>query len=83
MANAIEKIPLPPAFQRAPKPPEFGLVVGQNGSHPQREGANLGVFVPLWPVLARCEATSFGVFDLCHFDLLKRGCASSGGFGAR
>ena len=24
-----------------------------------------------------------GVFDLCHFDLLKRGCANSGGFGAR
>ena len=24
-----------------------------------------------------------GVFDLCHFALLKRGCANSGGFGAR
>ena len=23
------------------------------------------------------------MFDLCHFDLLKRGCATSGGFGAR
>ena len=23
----------------------------------------------------RCEATNLGVFDLCHFDLLKRGCA--------
>ena len=25
----------------------------------------------------RCEATSLGAFDLCHFALLKRGCASS------
>ena len=23
------------------------------------------------------EATNLGVFDLCHFDLLKRGCANS------
>ena len=28
--------------------------------------------------------TNLGVFDLlCHFALLKRGCANSGGFGAR
>ena len=24
-----------------------------------------------------------GVFDLCHFELLKRGCANAGVFGAR
>ena len=28
--------------------------------------------------LAQCEATNLGVFDLCHFDLFKRGCANSG-----
>ena len=49
----------------------------------QREGTHLGVFVLVWLVLPRCEATNLGVFDLCHFDLLKRGCANSGGFGAR
>ena len=38
-----------------------------NGGHPQREGTNLGVFVPIWLVLPRCEATNLGVFDLCHF----------------
>ena len=31
--------------------------VGSNGGHPQREGTNLGVLVPLY----------LGVFDLCHF----------------
>ena len=54
-----------------------------NGSHRQREGTNLGAFVPVWLVLPRCEATNLGVFDLCHFDPLKRGCANSGGFRAR
>ena len=56
---------------------------GSNGGHPQREGTNLGVFVPMWLVLSRREATNLGVFDLCHFALLKLGCAYSGGFGAR
>ena len=42
--------------------------------HSQREGTNLGVFVPVWLVLPQCEAANLGVFDLCHFDLLKRGC---------
>ena len=37
----------------------------------------------IWLVLPRCEATTLGVFDTCHFALLKRGCANSGGFGAR
>ena len=32
-----------------------------------------GVFVPACLVLPRCEPTSFGVIDLCHFDLLKSG----------
>ena len=54
-----------------------------NGGHPQRGGTNLGVFVPIWLVLPRCEATNLGLFDLCHFALLKQGCANSGGFGAR
>ena len=56
-----------------------------NGSHTQQEGTNLGVCVcvPIWLVLPWCDATSLGVFDLCHFALLKRGCANSGGFGAR
>ena len=49
--------------------------VGSNGCHPQREGTNLGVFVPIWLVVRRCEATNLGVFDPCHFALLKRGCA--------
>ena len=42
-------------------------------------------FVPLWLVLPRCEAINWGVFDLCHVthvDLLKRGDANLGGFGA-
>ena len=48
-----------------------------NSGHPQREDTNLGVFVPIWLVLHRCEATNLGVFDLCHVALLKRGCAIS------
>ena len=40
-------------------------------------GCNLGVFVRVWLVLPQCEATNVGVFDLRHFDLLKRGCANS------
>ena len=52
-----------------------------NGGHPQRE-------VQIWAclflnggglVLPRREATDLGVFDLRHFDLLKQGCANSGG----
>ena len=39
-------------------------------------GPNLDVFIPVWLVLARFEATNLGVFDLCHLDLLKRGCAT-------
>ena len=53
-----------------------------NGSHPQRDGTHLDVFGSIWLVLPQREATNLGVFDLCHFDLLKRGCANSGGFGA-
>ena len=74
-----------PFFQRAPNPPEFAQprLSRSNGGHPQREGTNLGVFVPIWLVLPRCDATNLGVFDLHHFALLKWGCANSGGFGAR
>ena len=71
--------------QRAPNPPELAQpsLSQSNGGHRQREGTNVGVFVPRGLVLARCEATNLGVFDLCHFTLLKRGCENSGGFGAR
>ena len=50
-----------PNFQRAPHPPEFAQLglSRPNSSHPQREGTNLGVFVPVWLVLRRCEATNF------------------------
>ena len=78
----------PVKHQRAPNPPEFAQpgLSGSNGSHPQQEGTNLGVFVPtigpIWLVYSRREATNLGVFDLCHFALLKRGCANSGGVGA-
>ena len=30
----------------------------------------MGVFVPKWLVLRRCEATNLGVFDPCHFALI-------------
>ena len=50
---------------------------------PQRDGTNLGALVAAWLVLLPCEAANLGVFDLCHFNLLKRGCANSGAFGAR
>ena len=59
--------------QRAPNPPEFAqpCLSRSNGGHPQREGTDLGVFVPIWLVLPRCEATILGVFDLRRFALLK------------
>ena len=31
----------------------------------------MGVFVPIWLVLRRCEDTNLGVFDLCHFALIS------------
>ena len=52
------------------------------GNHPLSNPRRLGVFVPIWLVLPKCEATNLGVFDLYHFDLLKRGCANSGVLGA-
>ena len=74
-------------LQRAPSPPEFAQpgLSRSNGSHDQREGTSLGVFAPILLVLPRREATNLCVcvFDLRHFDLLKRGCANSGGLGAR
>ena len=73
------------SFSSSSKPPELGQpnLSRSNGSHHQRESTILGVFVPILLVLPRCESTNLGVFDLCHFGLLKRGCANSGGFGAR
>ena len=32
--------------------------------------------------LPRCEGANLGAFNLCHFGLLKWGCANSGVFGA-
>ena len=48
--------------QRAPNPPEFAQpgLSRSNGGDPQREGTNLGVFVPNWLVLAQREATNLG-----------------------
>ena len=28
------------------------------------------MFVPVWLVVRRCEATNLGVFDLCHLALI-------------
>ena len=74
----------PPISWPNPNLPEFpqSRLSRSNDGHPQREGTNLGVLVPIWLVLCRCEATNLGVFDLCHFALLNQGCANSGGFGA-
>ena len=44
------------SIQRSPNP--------RLSSHAQRGGTILGVFVPIWLVLPRCEATNLGVFDL-------------------
>ena len=42
-----------------------------------RLSTNLGVFVPVWLVLPPgVRVQIFGVFDLCHFALLKSGCAN-------
>ena len=45
--------------QRAPNPPELAQppLSRSNSGHPQREGTNLGVFVPIWLVLPRSEST--------------------------
>ena len=56
---------------------------GRKGGHPQREGANLGVFVPVWLVLTPMWGGAIlGVFDLCPLDLLKRGSANLGVWGS-
>ena len=70
---------LSPLIQTHPNLHSSPVWVGQRAFHPQREGTNLGVFVPKWLVLPQCGATNLGAFDLRHFDLLKRGCANSGG----
>ena len=48
--------------QRAPNPPEFAqpLLSRSNGGHPQRDGANLGVLVPVWLVLTPARRCKFG-----------------------
>ena len=70
-------------FQCAPSPPGFAQpgFSRSNGNHPQREGTNwapricscMAGLAPVW-------GHEFGVFGLCHVDLLKWGCANSGGF---
>ena len=91
--NTPQQAPNPPEFAQ----PGLSRSNGSHRSHPQREATdvpiwlvlprrwapNLGVFVPIWLALPWREATSLGVFDICHFDLLKRGYANSGEFGAR
>ena len=70
--------------QRAPKPPDFTLLAlsrSKRWSSPAR--VQIWVFVLYVWSLPWCEGAKLGVLDLCHVDLLKRGCASSGGFGAR
>ena len=66
--------------QRAPNPPEFAqpCLSRSNGGHPQREGTNLGVFVPIWSVLPRCEATNLGVFDSVSFRPTQTGLCKLG-----
>ena len=41
-----------------------GVSTGGLGTH---GCTNLGVFVPVWLALPRCEAINLGVFDPCHF----------------
>ena len=50
-------------FQLSPNPPELAQprLSRSNGGHPQREGTNLGVLVPIWLVLPRCEVTNLCV----------------------
>ena len=52
--------PVCPVCQRSPNLPEFAQprLSRSNGNHPQREGTNSGVFVPIWLVLPKCEATN-------------------------
>ena len=61
MVVDISRFPAQPRLSRVKRP-----------RRPQREGTNLGVFVPIWLVLPRCEATNYlGVFVLCHFALIS------------
>ena len=62
-------------LQRAPNPPEFAQpgLSRSNGSHPQQEGTNLGVFVPIWLVPLRREATNLGVCLICVISKYSNG----------
>ena len=46
--------------ERAPNPPEYAQpsLSKSKGGHPQRKGANLGVFVPVSLALLRCDGAS-------------------------
>ena len=70
---AVRKVPVTPTLSELQTHPNLHspVWVGSNGRRPQREGTNLGVFVPIWLVLPRCEATNLGVFVLCHFALIS------------
>ena len=65
-------------LQTHPNFAQPGLSRSNGQSSPAREGTNFACFVPTWLVLPRWGATNLGVFDLCHFVLLKRGCSKSG-----
>ena len=67
LTNAAVKMSSSTELQTHPKLHILVLVTLESG-HPQREGVNLDA--------------SWGVFDLCSFDLLTWGFASSDGFGA-
>ena len=70
--------PPPPLTQKTPTTPKQRVWLWvpfsslTNSGYPQREGTDLGVslFVPIWLVLPRCEATDW----VC---LLKQGCAKN------
>ena len=72
-----------PQFQQAPNPPEFaqpGLSRSKGQSFPTK-GYQFGCVCFCMAGLARCEGKNLGVFDLCHYDVLGWGCASSGVLG--
>ena len=59
--------------QRAPNPPEFAQprLSRVKRRSPARGYTFFCVFVPIWLVLRRCEATNLGVFVPCRFALIS------------
>ena len=60
-------------YQRAPNPPEFAQprLSRSNGGHRQREGTNLGVFVPIWLVLIAQGSLTYHQFQ--HLERFSKG----------